>query len=102
MKTRTKVLLLGLVLLLGSALAFAPESARFFALYSCADTGGSYNFKLRECDYKQEHPVPGKSQEQALSPFVGFALAAFGLSSLLVGLRLRRRGQSQDAMKEQQ
>ena len=61
-------------MLSAAALLLAFVGWQFFAVDSCLDAGGSFNYVARRCDMARTHPYPGLWQAFGL-PFVGAAIA---------------------------
>lgn len=97
MKLHRALFLVGLGLLIGSAALFWPEANQFLAVDSCLDSGGSYNYQERKCDYAQSHKSPVQSATSDCSILWGSFLSTAGLLCLLFGLRAGRSLRSNQA-----
>ena len=82
-------LLLGFIFLLMGAYSFWPTENSFFIIDSCLDSGGSYDYDLGQCDFKQSHPVGVAQKQYSSSPLLGLTFSGFGFVSLFVGIRAR-------------
>lgn len=97
MKAHRVLLLLGFFLLASSAVSFWPKASQFFAVDSCLDSGGSYNYQESKCDFMQSHKPPVQLAAQSSPSLIGLVLSAAGFLCLLLSLRASRSVRSNQA-----
>ena len=73
-----------LLVLIGGFLLWV-ELDMFFAVDSCLDQGGSFNYSVAQCDFSQSHPyMPRQSQM-----FLGTFCLLMGVSGIVWSRRKR-------------
>ena len=79
-------------LLLGVSIVLArPHWVEFWAVDSCLDSGGSYNYKEQECDDVKSHPNEPSYSKHGLSVVAAVVSGTVGLM-LIFSIRGNRKG----------
>jgi hypothetical protein len=75
----------GVLALLLAVILLWPSASEFFAVDSCLDTGGSFDYVTGQCDHTNNHPYADTWAQHGKAIFGAFICVVIGSGLLFVG-----------------